>query len=332
MNTSKLLVTSALSLILASCASLPVDDGELTKSIDINSNWQSANIGTANVENGWLDNLEMHELSEFVAQVLEKNPNYNEVALRMQAAGYSADATRGRLFPRVSGSLNASRSGRNTQLPDNAPLPNNLQIQNIQSSYTVGLDAAWEVDVWGRLSADAAAARSNYEVAQHDFYGARLSLAAQVSQAWFDVIEAKQQLELASATVENYESATGIIRNRFARGLSSGLDLRLSITNLEAAKATEQQRDAAHNEALRRLELFAGRYPSATIEVIGQIPDQLAEISRGCSIRSSGASPGFAICKSKALCGWLQGPICEQGNAAKHFNYCARQQYNGRVW
>lgn len=287
MNTSKLFVTSALSLILASCATLPVDDGELTNSIDINAQWQSSDEFAAAVENGWLDDLEMTALSDFVDQVLEKNPNYNEVALRMQAAGFNADASAGRLLPRVSGSASATRTGVE------APVP------NTSNSFSLGLDASWEIDVWGKLSANAAAARSNYEVAQYDFYGARLSLAAQVSQAWFDVIEAKQQFELATATVQNYESATGIIRNRFERGLSSGLDLRLSITNLEASKATEKLRETTYNEALRRLELFAGRYPAANILVSGAIPDDLSEIPIGVPLDLLERRPDLQSAKAR---------------------------------
>ncbi len=287
MNTSKLLATSALPLILASCASLPVDDGELTNSIDINNQWQTSDGASTAVVNGWLDDLDMASLSDFVDQVLENNPNYNEVALRMQAAGSSADAAAGRLLPRVSGSASASRTGVETP------------VQNTSNSFSLGLDASWEIDVWGRLSADAAAARSNFEVAQYDFYGARLSLAAQVSQAWFDVIEAKQQYDLATATVINFDSATGIIRNRFERGLSSGLDLRLSITNLEAAKATEKLRETEYNVARRRLELFAGRYPSASIPVSGEIPNNLEDIPIGVPLDLLERRPDLQSAKAR---------------------------------
>lgn len=287
MNTSKLWTVSALTLMLTSCASLPELDNELSGQIDISENWQTENSGSFSVENGWLDRMRNEDLSRFVAEVLEKNPNYNEVALRMQAAGYNADAAFGRMLPRVGASGNVTKS-KNQFTNFNQQLlmgqqPNTVQqpISNTNTNYTIGLDASWEVDVWGRLSANAASARANYEVAEYDYYGARLSLAAQVAQGWYDVIEAKQQWDLSISTVENYEKATQIIRNRFERGLSSGLDLRLAITNLDAAKATEQQRMSSYNQAVRKLELFAGKYPAADLPVTGQIPDRLDDVPVG---------------------------------------------------
>lgn len=300
MNTSKLWATTALALALTACASLPATDSELSNSVDINSTWQALAADTAPLENGWLDDLAMAGLSDFVVEVMESNPNYNEVALRMQAAGYSADATAGRLLPRVGASANASRTGVETP------------VENTSNSFSLGLDASWEVDVWGRLSANAAAARSTFEVAQYDFYGARLSLAAQVAQSWFDVIEAKQQYDLSTSTVANYERATQIIRNRFERGLSSGLDLRLSITSLEASKATEKQREASYNQVLRKLELLAGRYPSAAIEVAGDIPSELGEIPVGVPLDLLERRPDLQSAKARLLAAGYRAQAAEK--------------------
>ncbi|MCC3861587.1 efflux transporter outer membrane subunit [Pseudemcibacter aquimaris] len=287
MNTSNLWTMSAMSLMLASCASLPDLDSEMSGQIDISKEWQTANSGSFSVEDGWLDQMNNPDLSQFVAEVLEKNPNYNEVALRMQAAGYNADAAFGRMLPRIGASGNVTKSKNQfsnfNQQINQGQQPGTVQqpISNTNTNYNIGLDASWEVDVWGRLSANTAVARSNYEVAEYDYYGARLSLASQVAQGWFDVIEAKQQWDLAISTVENYERATKIIRNRFERGLSSGLDLRLSVTNLEASKATEQQRMTLYYTALRQLELFAGKYPAAAMDVAGQIPDIMDDVPVG---------------------------------------------------
>lgn len=297
MNTSKLWTTSAMALILSACASLPVDDNELYSSINVNDAWQAANQQSFSVESGWLDDLQMTELSNFVDQVLFKNPNYNEVALRMQAAGFTADAAGGRLLPRVGGSFSGSRS-------DGVPSPSN--------SFSVGLDASWEVDVWGRLSASAAAAEANYQVAEYDFYGARLSLAAQVSQGWFDVIEAKQQWDLSLSTVENYERATKIIRNRFERGLSSGLDLRLAITSLEAAKSTEKQREASYRQVVRKLELFAGHYPSASMMVSGKIPDNLQDIPVGVPLDILERRPDLQSAKARLYASGYRADAAEK--------------------
>lgn len=300
MNTSQLWASTAVVLVLSACASLPVTDTELSNAVDVNGQWQVMADQAGPVRDGWLDELQMTALSEFVAEVLERNPNYNEVALRMQAAGYNADASAGRRLPSLSGNVRGTRTGVETPVP------------NTSNSFSLGLDASWEIDVWGRLSANAANARSNYEVARYDFYGARLSLAAQVTQAWFDIIEAKQQYELSASTVINYERATQIIRNRFERGLSSGLDLRLSITSLEAAKATEAQREALYRQAIRKLELFAGRYPAAQIEISGEIPDDLVEIPVGVPLDIIERRPDLQSAKARLFASGYRAQAAEK--------------------
>lgn len=287
MNGLKLWICAAAALMLSGCASLPINDGEISNSLNIQEQWQQSSNLEAVVENGWLDDLDNKDLIEFISQVMINNPNYNEVALRMQAAGFNADAARGRLFPRIGASANAGRTRISSPINDTS------------GSLSLGFDASWEIDVWGRLSSSAAAARSNYQVALYDYYGVRLSLAAQASQGWFGVIEAKQQLELSTRTVENFERSTNIIRNRFNRGLSSGLDLRLSLSSLEEAKASEKFRETAHRQAVRQLELFAGQYPSALLKITGDLPSRLKDIPAGVPLDILERRPDLQSAKSR---------------------------------
>ncbi len=300
MNTFKMVAITTIALSLSACASLPVVDNELSNTVDFQSQWQINGQQPSPVENGWLADLDNSDLSEFVSQVLNNNPNYNEIALRMQAAGFNADALRGRLYPRLGVSANAGRTRIST--------PTN----NSSDSLSIGFDANWEIDVWGKLSSNAAAARSNYEGAQYDYQGARLSLAAQVAQSWFDVIEAKQQLDLSRRTVNNYQRTTDIIENRYKRGLSNGLDLRLSISNLEAAKASEKFSETAHRQTLRRLELLAGRYPSAQIKISGDLPNKLKDIPIGVPLDILERRPDIQSAKSKLYAAGYRAQAAEK--------------------
>ena len=70
-------------LTISSCSLSPTADIEMSTPIDINSEWQGLALNTAPLQNGWLDDLAMNGLSNFVAEVMKHNPNFNEVALRM---------------------------------------------------------------------------------------------------------------------------------------------------------------------------------------------------------------------------------------------------------
>ena len=57
MNLTKLLTSTALTLALTACASLPFTDNEVISSVDIKNQWQSSDGQATSVENGWLDSL-----------------------------------------------------------------------------------------------------------------------------------------------------------------------------------------------------------------------------------------------------------------------------------
>ena len=63
-----------------------------------------------------------------------------------------------------------------------------------------------------------------------------------MTQTWFDAMEAQAQVDLARQTVDSYARAVQVVEKRFARGLSTGLDLRLIISNLEASRASLSSR------------------------------------------------------------------------------------------
>ena len=135
--------------------------------------------------------------------------------------------------------------------------------------------------------------------AQYDRQGARLSLAAQVAQAWFDVMEAQAQLELAQKTVESFERAVRIVEKRFARGLSTGLDLRLIVSNYEASRASESSRHNQLDQQKRRLELLAGRYPAASITASGEIPDLSGDVPVGLPVNLLERRPDLQAAKAR---------------------------------
>ncbi|MFC7048323.1 efflux transporter outer membrane subunit [Emcibacter nanhaiensis] len=267
MNRISLLVCAVSATALTACTSIPVADRDLPGPETANA-WQASSDNDGMVRDGWLDELNMPQLSQFVTQVLDNNPDYRSTALLMEAASYDRGVAAADLYPSLSGSFGAQRQHTsNPSVTENA--------------LSLGLDASWELDVWGRLSAQEKAAASDYAVARYDLEGARLSLAAQVAQSWFQALEAEQQYALARRTVESYERSERIIRNRFNRGLSDGLDLRLALSNLEAARASLSDRRDQLDAARRALEVLAGRYPAGSVMADGAIPDELPEVPAG---------------------------------------------------
>ena len=150
-----------------------------------------------------------------------------------------------------------------------ADLPNRrLYINN----YSLGADIRWELDVWGRLRDETRAAYRDASAAYADLAAAQLSLAARVAQAWFSLIEARQQRELAERDVEARRNNLRVTERRYDRGVASSLDVRLSRSALGSSRATLASRQRLEQEASRTLEVLLGRYPAAELEAAARLP------------------------------------------------------------
>jgi len=150
-----------------------------------------------------------------------------------------------------------------TQLPNRR-----IYINNYQLSARI----SWELDVWGRIRDETRAAYNEAFATLADLDGARLSVATQAAQGWYDLIEARLQRELAERTVKARADSLRITERRYQRGIASSLDVRLSRSQLASDQATLLQRKQQEQQASRRLEVLLGRYPSAELAAADALP------------------------------------------------------------
>ncbi len=140
---------------------------------------------------------------------------------------------------------------------------------------------SWEIDVWGRIKAAQQAAAQEAEAVTADYHGAKLSLAARTAQSYFELIEANLQADVAEQSIKDRRIIVELVRGRFARGLTRGLDLRLVLTDLANAEA---QLAGARNRVqivTRRLEVLLGRYPDNSLKNLAVLPTPPSVLSAG---------------------------------------------------
>ena len=236
--------------------------------IEIPSHWSSAdNPPIAD----WWTQLGDARLDTLVNQALRSNFNLQVTAARLTQVEAQARIAGALLQP----SISASGSGaRRKQSFVGFPIPNSegQVLSTTTNSYGFNLNSSWELDLWGSLRAGARAALADAQAVRAELYGAQLSIAAQTARAYFAVIEAKRQVELARATADNYRVSNEQIDSRYERGLSASLELRLGRSSLAAAEATLEQRRQQWDRTKRQLEILLGRYPSGRIETGDRLP------------------------------------------------------------
>lgn len=239
--------------------------------LPVPEHWSVSEADESDIRAEWWATFEDPRLDELVGKALEHNYDLQAAAARLTAAAMQAKIAGADLLPTVNAGWRGSGQRQNfVGLP--IPGAEGRVLSRTFKSSGVSLDISWEADIWGKIRARKFAATKDFEAAASDLWAARLSLAAQTSKAWFAVLEARQQVELAEETVISYSRTAERVRGRYERGLQSSLDLRLALSSLAGAEALLQQRNEQLDRSIRQLELLLGQYPAASIQPAEELP------------------------------------------------------------
>ncbi len=266
----RLLLAIVLAVNLAACSqSVPRIDP--ARYVDPPETWASP-APSGPVEGSWWEEFGDSELDRLIEEALRENPDLQAAQARLQAAAAQAEIAGALLLPYIEGQFGGTRQRQNFI---GLPIPGVEEGQVLSttfSTYGVSINAQWEADVWGRLSDGEAAALADLQSVDADVRGARQSLAAQVSKAWFAAAEARQQVLLARRTLESFQRTSEVVRFRYEEGLVSALDFRLARASASSAEAILKDRERLLDQTVRQLELLLGRYPEAGLSAASELP------------------------------------------------------------
>ena len=126
-----------------------------------------------------------------------------------------------------------------------------------------GLDAAYQVDLWGQIQSRVEAERLRAEATHADYHAVALTLAAEVARTWFSLIEAHAQLELIGEQVEANRKGQQAMEFRFGRGVVFSPDVlrqrQLVESTLEQAVVARARIEVLEHQ----LALLLGELPQA---------------------------------------------------------------------
>jgi NodT family efflux transporter outer membrane factor (OMF) lipoprotein len=221
--------------------------------------WSIEGTAAGPVAGEWLATFGDERLQALVTEAMAYNPDLRVAAARVEVASEYVNLADSTLYPQVNllarggGQMGGDSSG----------------IQG------VGLYADWELDLWGRVRSQRAAATASYESVVADTEYARQSVAALVAKSYFLAVEASLQLGLAEKMVAASDQLAGLAEQRQRIGKGDGYDAALARANVETFRDAVEQFKFAREQSLRALETLLGRYPAADVEVA----TQLAQVS-----------------------------------------------------
>lgn len=137
-----------------------------------------------------------------------------------------------------------------------------------------GLDAAYQVDLWGQIQSRVQAEEFRAEATHADYHAVALTLSAEVARTWFALIEAHAQLELIDEQVDTNETGLVVQELRFGRGFVRSADV---LRQRQLVEATREQAVIVRSriELLEhQLAVLQGELPQAASYITGaELPE-----------------------------------------------------------
>ena len=140
--------------------------------------------------------------------------------------------------------------------------------------FDAGIDASWEVDIFGARRAAIAGARADFARERSLRRLTLVSVAAEVVLAYTDVRGAQARLAVARDNVVNQESASELTRQLLDAGRGTQLDVDRAVALLELTRASIPPLVAAESSAIYRLGVLVGSEPQALAAGL-RVPDTL---------------------------------------------------------
>ncbi|MCK6448386.1 MAG: efflux transporter outer membrane subunit [Planctomycetes bacterium] len=225
---------------------------------------EPASVGP--VENGWLATFGEPRLVGLVDEAIEQNADLELAGARIALAEAFVRRAHAALLPSLELFADAARGDAGAGESDR---------------FDVGLGAAWEADVWGRLSRTQRALELDALAARADLVGARHALAAAVARGWFTALAAKERVAIDERSLAQRERVERITRARFDAGEAASADVDVASGTRASALALAERSRGALRASLFALEALLGRYPEGELAVDGRLPEPPTEVPLG---------------------------------------------------
>ncbi len=252
----------ALALLITGCAVGPSYQRPSTPEVIAYKeagDWVTAQPADALERGPWWQLFNDPVLHELAARVEVSNQNVAAaVAAYAQARALVAEQ-RGALFPSVTLSGGASRSGNGGGT--GSVNTNTTNGNRTSGNYQASLGAAWEPDVWGRLQSVANGAAATAEASAADLATAKLSAQGELAVNYLSLRQQDAQKALLASTLAGYARALEITQNRYNAGIAAKTDVLQAQTQLANAQADQASVQRTRAQLEHAIAVLVGQAP-----------------------------------------------------------------------
>lgn len=231
----------------------------------------------------WEDLLQDPLLRELLQQVAESNPGLQEAEARLREARAGVRAAGGQNLPTLGagGTAQSQRQSENNPFLSNIPPPLASNLDPKNNLYRAGLDARWELDLFGgnRRQWQAARARSEAAAAARD--GVLHTILAEVALNYAELRGLQKRKQIFERNIKIQSETLNLVQNRVDSGLSSELERSQSRAQLLTTESNLPGIRAGIEARIYALSTLIGKNPQtlsqrlSNYKTLPEIPDSI---------------------------------------------------------
>ncbi|MFJ5297702.1 efflux transporter outer membrane subunit [Pseudomonas sp. NPDC088368] len=222
---------------------------------------QVKNAATAPRLDTWWTGFNDPVLSRLLERALAQNLDIVAAFARVDQARAAAAGAGADLLPTADFDASATVQHQSLDSADGRLARGFPGYDRHQREFNVGPAASWELDLAGGLRRKAAAARAEATAAEADQLGTRITVAADVADAYLQIRGYQARLSVAQNQIDTDQQLLSLVKARVQAGASQDREVAQAEALLQQAMATVPTLRTALEAQLNRLDVLLGVQP-----------------------------------------------------------------------
>ncbi|MDL1968165.1 MAG: efflux transporter outer membrane subunit [Deltaproteobacteria bacterium] len=210
-------------------------------------------------EKKWWETFNDFELNVLVEKALSNNLDLKQIWARLKQAKAKAVQAGADRYPSLTGTAGATHSRQRTK--------NGSASTSTSEDYSLGVSSNYELDLWGRVRAEQEAAILSTEASEQDLNAAAITLAAEVTNRWLQVIAQRTQKHLLNEQLKTNQTFLELIELRFRHAMVSALDVYQQQQVIDQVRAQIPLVEAQESKLMNELSVLLGKAPRSPLVI-----------------------------------------------------------------
>ncbi|MCJ8177936.1 efflux transporter outer membrane subunit [Pseudomonas viridiflava] len=220
----------------------------------------ASQINTTPYSARWWEIFRDPQLSSLIDRAAASNLDLKMAEARLAQSRAARQVIAGEQVPSVDGKLGYQRK-RNSAEGLNDPSGN--EGRAAFSQWDGGINASWEVDLWGRVKREVEAADANVDVADNDQRAALLSLQAEVARDYLQLRGTQSVLAVTRQNLQLSRNSLELSKVRQGSGVATNLDVAEAAAQVSAVESRLPVLEQRQARLINALSLLLAQSPRA---------------------------------------------------------------------